>query len=398
MPVFGGFTSSVAKVERCIVVSGVPPSADEKVIYMHFGRCGSVTDVQLLRNRVDMVTGLALVEFLEDEAVTKACTLPASVNVVLGAALQTRRADAQAQQVNKSNTTTAGAAKRLQQPRQSLAHQVLTSVTRETGPHMRKLHIKNLRTVVTEEDMRGIFKPFGDFEAFQMGTQECWITFNSHTDAQDAMSSMQGFQLVGQELQITLQSVAPPITITTIISEKKPLAENMDLNTDSDFGATGTSSTPIQNRLEIMQKLMAARPQQPGLGHVLGLGTTPGPIGAPSATPPIAKPGGPTSRTLLLQNMYTPSSVDLKKDPKFYEDIREDTREECSKFGKVIQVTVDPRGQVGLIYVLFEAPQQRLSGELALNGRWFEGKKILATNIDDSIWQALAQASQASQA
>ena len=30
-----------------------------------------------------------------------------------------------------------------------------------------RLHIKNLRPVVREDDMRGIFKPFGEFEDFQ---------------------------------------------------------------------------------------------------------------------------------------------------------------------------------------------------------------------------------------
>jgi hypothetical protein len=40
-------------------------------------------------------------------------------------------------------------------------------------------------------------------------------------------------------------------------------------------------------------------------------------------------------------------------------------------------LTFSPPG--GLIYVLYETPQQRLAGELALNGAWFEGKKITAT-------------------
>ena len=71
--------------------------------------------------------------------------------------------------------------------------------------NMRKLHIKNLRPAVTEDDMRGIFKFFGSFETFEMGSQQCWITFQNHSDAQDAMSSMQGFQLVGQELVIEVQ-------------------------------------------------------------------------------------------------------------------------------------------------------------------------------------------------
>lgn len=395
---FGGFSSSVDKIERVIIVSGIPPSADEKVVYQHFSRCGVVLDVQLFRNRHEMLTGLAAVEFLEDESVTRACSLPVAMNVVLGAALQTRRADAQQKQA-----ALLGFGGKRPATRQSFAHQVLSGLrqTGEVGPHMRKLHIKNLRPVVTEEDMRGIFKPFGDFEAFVMGSQECWITFQVHTDAQDAMSSMQAFQLVGQELQIILQSVGVPVVLTPI--GEKPFAENMDLKLDSDFGATGTGSTAIHNRLEIMQKLMAARPLGSSQAQVLlGFGGERPPMGAAlaasSAAPPVPKPGSSTSRTLLLQNMYTPGSVDLKRDPKFYEDIREDTREECSKFGKVLQVTVDPRGAVGLIYVLFESPHHRLAGELALNGRWFEGKKILASNIDDTIWQALAAQTQAAQA
>merc|ERR1719433_660791 len=116
-----------------------------------------------------------------------------------------------------------------------------------------------------------------------------------------------------------------------------------------------------------------------------------------SSVPPTPKPGTAVSRTLLLQNMFAPSSVNLRKDPKFYDEIREDTHDECAKFGKVLHVTVDPRGATGLIYVLYETPQQRMAAELALNGRWFEGKKIVALGIDDSIWQALAAQAQASQ-
>mmetsp|Transcript_2721 Transcript_2721/g.6352 ORF Transcript_2721/g.6352 Transcript_2721/m.6352 type:complete len:128 (-) Transcript_2721:52-435(-) len=116
-----------------------------------------------------------------------------------------------------------------------------------------------------------------------------------------------------------------------------------------------------------------------------------------AAVPPTPKPGTAVSRTLLLQNMFAPSTVNLRKDPRFYEEIREDTHDECAKFGKVLHVTVDPRGSTGLIYVLYETPQQRMAAELALNGRWFEGKKIVALGIDDSIWQALAAQAQASQ-
>uniref|UniRef100_A0A7S1QBU1 RRM domain-containing protein n=1 Tax=Alexandrium catenella TaxID=2925 RepID=A0A7S1QBU1_ALECA len=397
---FGGFTGSVDTVEKTIVVANVPASADEKAIFAHFSRCGTVGDVRIVRNRADMPTGTVIVEFGEDEGVTRACSLPPPHNEILGSVLQVKRADAQ---LAKSNP----APKRMM-TRQQFTQQVLSglktgaSAGEASGPNMRKLHIKNLRPVVTEEDMRGIFKPFGDFEAFQMGNQECWITFQNHNDAQDAMTSMQGFQLVGQELQIAMQAVVQPAPLVTM----PPPPETMDFKTDSDFGATGTAGTPLHNRIELMKKLLSSHSQQ-GVPTVVGLAAPGGAAPAPPASspapssaasvPPTPKPGTAVSRTLLLQNMFTPSAVNLRKDPRFYEEIREDTHEECAKFGKVLHVTVDPRGSTGLIYVLYETPQQRMAAELALNGRWFEGKKIVALGIDDSIWQALAAQAQASQ-
>merc|ERR1719229_1861690 len=208
------------------------------------------------------------------------------------------------------------------------------------------------------------------------------------------MTSMQGFQLVGQELIIVLQ----PVTIEKPpTSALPPQPEKMDLSADTDFGATGIESNAGNNRIELMQKLLNSHSQQ-GVPTVVGL-SAPGVNGAVNpaqvSMPPAPKPGTPASRTLLLQNMFTPASVNLKKEPKFYEEIREDTHDECAKFGKVLHVTVDPRGSTGLIYVLYETPQQRTAAEMALNGRWFEGKKIVALGIDDSIWQALAAQAQA---
>lgn len=406
---FGGFTGRVEKLEKTVVVTSVPASADEKVLFKHFSKCGVVFDVRVIRNRRDMLTGVVIVEFEQDEGVTRACALPPPHNEILGTAVQVRRADSQ---VPKG-----GNAPRRMMTRQQFTQQVLSglktvsSMATDAAPNMRKLHIKNLRPVVTEEDMRGIFKPFGEFDNFDMGSRECWITFKVHTDAQDAMSSMQGFQLVGQELQISVHPAPPKPQEASPPPPPQPVQENLDLKNDSDFGATGAAGNPVHNRIELMKKLMASH-RQGGIPTVVGSAAPPptgvgsyvpppppGPpppgAAATAAMPPTPKPGGPTSRTLLLQNMFSPLSVNLAKDPRFYEEIREDTHDECMKFGKVLHVTVDPRGSTGLIYVLYETPQQRNAAELALNGRWFEGKKILAMGIDDSLWQALAAQAQA---
>mmetsp|Transcript_26783 Transcript_26783/g.71626 ORF Transcript_26783/g.71626 Transcript_26783/m.71626 type:complete len:406 (+) Transcript_26783:1-1218(+) len=389
----GGFTGAVDKVEKTIVVTQVPQGADEMVMFKHFSKCGTVSDVRLVRSKGDAFIGIVLVEFAEDEAVLRACTLPAAANEVLGASVVVKRADAQ---INRSNP----APKRMM-TRQQFTQQVLSGLKTDSrmgegsGPNMRKLHIKNLRPVVTEEDMRGIFKPFGDFEVFEMGSQECWITFQSHGDAQDAMSSMQGFQLVGQEIQIEIQAVVQPKA-----PEPQPkIVPRMDILTDTDFGATGSGVTNMHNRIEIMKKLLSSHSEQ-GVPTVVGLAvpgaaSQPPPESVSAAMPPTPKPGSVLSRTLLLQNMFTPTTVNLKKEPKFFDEIREDTHDECTKFGRVLHVTVDPRGTTGLIYVLYENPQQRAAAEMALNGRWFEGKKIVAMGIDDSIWRDLATQAQA---
>jgi len=402
LPQTGGFTDKVEKLERCIVVTGVPLDADEKIIFKHFSKCGLLIDVQCVRNPRGERTGVCIVEFAQEDPATRAAGLPAPFNEILGQPVQAKKGDAQVPKINP-------APKRpLQLTRQQFTQSVLTGIKTggaEVGPNMRKLHIKNLRAVVRDEDMRGIFKPFGEFEEFQMGTQECWITFVNSNDAQDAMSSMQGFQLVGQELQIVLLTVTPKSEAPPPEAPKAP--ERMDMVTDSDFGATGSTGTNVMNRIELMKKLIGSHAKQ-GVPTVIGLAAPiPGAATAPpvaaakslsDSLPPAPKPGSPTSRTLLLQNMYTSTGMDVEKEPKFYDDIREDTHDECAKFGKVSHITVDPRGTQGLIYVWYETPQQRMAGELALNGRWFEGKKIVAMGIDDSIWQELAAQTQAATA
>lgn len=384
LPSTGGFTGKIQKIDRVAVATGVPTDVDGKTIFRHYSKCGAIHDLQLVRGPKGDRTGVAIIEFIQEDACNRACALTPPFNEILGTPVTTKRADAQ---IPKKDTKQPPR----QLTRQQFTQQVLSGLKMgpsDTAPQMRKLYIKNLLPVVREDDMRGIFKPFGEFEDFKMGMQECWITFQNHNDAQDAMSSMQAFQLVGQELQISIHSVLPKIE-----TPAAPKSESMDFKTDSDFGATGAAVTPLHNRIELMKKLMASHAQQ-GIATVLGLGSSSA-NSSESSLPPATKPGSPTSCTLLLQHMFTPSTVDLTQEPRFYDELREDTHSECAKFGKVVHVTVDPRVAAGYIYVLFETPQQRMAGELALNGRWFEGKKIIAYGIDDSIWQDLAVQSQA---
>eukprot|EP00933_Yihiella_yeosuensis_P071473 TRINITY_DN79679_c0_g1_i1.p1 TRINITY_DN79679_c0_g1~~TRINITY_DN79679_c0_g1_i1.p1 ORF type:complete len:465 (+),score=96.31 TRINITY_DN79679_c0_g1_i1:143-1537(+) len=398
VPATGGFTSKVEKLERVIMITNVPISIDELGIFRHFSKCGRIADMQLVRDRKGERTGVAVIEFEQESFAERACTLPEDFLQIAGQTVKIARGDAQVpkretkpQQLQNMPGMRGVVPPPPAPQKMSFTQQVLANLKKEdsVAPNLRRLHIKNLRPVVRDEDMKGIFKPFGEFEDFKMGICECWITFKSHTDAQDAMSSMQGFQLVGQELQIKMEPVA---------KEQQKESEILDLKADTDFGAN-MAGGGMHSRIQLMKKLMASHSQQ-GVPTVVGLAAPTAsapPVAAATPVaplPPAPKPGSPSCRTLLLQNMFSNSSVDLKTEPKFYDEIRDDTYQECSKFGKVVHCTVDPRGSVGLIYVLYETPQQRVSGEMALNGRWFEGKKIIAQAIDDSIWTDLAAQSQ----
>mmetsp|Transcript_31280 Transcript_31280/g.57265 ORF Transcript_31280/g.57265 Transcript_31280/m.57265 type:complete len:331 (-) Transcript_31280:58-1050(-) len=257
LPQTGGFTSKVEKVERTVVVTGAPVTADERAFVKHFVRCGTIFDVKIVRTPKDKPTGVVIIEFVEEESAVKACSMLPPHNEMLGTIPQVKRADTQ---IKKD-----AAPKRM--TRAQVTQQVLSGLRSiPTGPNMRKLHIKNLRPVVTEQDMRGIFKPFaaGDFEKFQMGDQECWITYESHSDAQDAMSSMQGFSLVGQELQIAMLAAEPlpetqPVIPVAPVASEPPQPEPMDLKGDTDFEGTASFGSGNAGRIELMGKLLASR-------------------------------------------------------------------------------------------------------------------------------------------
>ncbi|CAE7853705.1 RBM23, partial [Symbiodinium microadriaticum] len=247
LPQTGGFTDKVGLVDRTIVVTGIPFGADEKVLFKHYSKCGFIEDLQMIYNRKNEPTGVAIIEYSQEEPVARAIALQPPFNEILGTPVTNKRADMQVPKKDPGPKRTL--------TRQQFTQQVLSGLTKsaDAQPDRRKLHIKNLRPVVREDDMRGIFKPFGEFEDFLMGTGECWITFKNHNDAQDAMASMQGFQLVGQELQITMLSVGGAKTDSV---PEPPKPKPLDIKNDSDFGATGSGPSNVHDRIDIMKKLM----------------------------------------------------------------------------------------------------------------------------------------------
>ncbi|KAF7121714.1 hypothetical protein CNMCM5793_009266 [Aspergillus hiratsukae] len=102
-----------------------------------------------------------------------------------------------------------------------------------------------------------------------------------------------------------------------------------------------------------------------------------------------------SSRVLQLLNMVTPEEL-LDNDD--YEEICDDVREECSKYGKVLDLKIPrPSGGsrqspgVGKIFVKFDTVESTTNALKALAGRKFSDRTVVTTyfseeNFDVSAW------------
>lgn len=95
-----------------------------------------------------------------------------------------------------------------------------------------------------------------------------------------------------------------------------------------------------------------------------------------------AAPPQPTSRVVELQHMLAEDDL---KDEQEYNEILEDTREECSQFGALKSVIIPKSGEVGatkifLEYMTAEDAAKAIEG---LAGRTFDGRKVAATFFDE---------------
>jgi splicing factor U2AF subunit len=98
-----------------------------------------------------------------------------------------------------------------------------------------------------------------------------------------------------------------------------------------------------------------------------------------AAQPPVS----PTSRVVELQNMLTEDDL---KDEQEYNEILEDTREECSQFGALQSVIIPRMGEIGATKIFLEYVTAEDAGKAiqALAGRTFDGRKVTATLFDET--------------
>ncbi|XP_048192237.1 HIV Tat-specific factor 1 [Perognathus longimembris pacificus] len=81
-------------------------------------------------------------------------------------------------------------------------------------------------------------------------------------------------------------------------------------------------------------------------------------------------------RVVIIRNMFHPS--DFEDDPLVLNEIREDLRVECSKFGQIKKLLLFDRHPDGVASVSFRDPEEADLCIQTLDGRWFGGRQITA--------------------
>ncbi|OWJ99568.1 HTATSF1, partial [Cervus elaphus hippelaphus] len=85
-------------------------------------------------------------------------------------------------------------------------------------------------------------------------------------------------------------------------------------------------------------------------------------------------------RVVIIKNMFHP--MDFEDDPLVLNEIREDLRVECSKFGQIRKLLLFDRHPDGVASVSFRDPEEADYCIETLNGRWFGGRQITAQAWD----------------
>ena len=102
---------------------------------------------------------------------------------------------------------------------------------------------------------------------------------------------------------------------------------------------------------------------------------------APAPEAPAPAPTGPSSKVVELKNMLTAQDLESNED---YEEIMEDTKDECSQFGSLRSVII-PRSGPGVTKIFLEyiSNDDAAKAIQGLAGRTFDGRKVEAVFFDE---------------
>eukprot|EP00408_Alexandrium_pacificum_P057302 CAMPEP_0171169212 /NCGR_PEP_ID=MMETSP0790-20130122/8099_1 /TAXON_ID=2925 /ORGANISM="Alexandrium catenella, Strain OF101" /LENGTH=460 /DNA_ID=CAMNT_0011634055 /DNA_START=1 /DNA_END=1383 /DNA_ORIENTATION=+ len=364
--------------DRTVMIVCLHHKADERDVYEFFStNAGKVRDVQIIRDaRTGRSKGLAYVEFYLQEATLKALAL--SGQPVKGQAIRV-----QPSQAEKNRAAQA-------------AKQTLTFNTpRETPLRLYVGGLTDSLANISEEELKKLFSPFGEIEFIDLHrdpyTNKCkgfaFVQFKNASEAREAMTAMNGFQLAGKELKVGIAT--SDMQLDGAVNPNALALGGTD-RLDDDSKTDNPNYQPgmlkdANDRLALMQKLQ--REGAPGAlapAGMPGAGVRPMSFAPMGGAPAMTMP----SNVIVLHGMFNVAQVNLQHDPEFFNDIHADVEQECRKYGSIMRVWADQGSSRGDVWVRFGDIASASNCQRALDRRWFAGQQIIAEFTSEAAWNA----------
>lgn len=329
------------RATRTVFAYNLNIKADERDIFEFFSLAGEVTDIRLITDRnTKRSKGLAYIEFASQQQVFSALALTGQM--MMGQAVMVKPAEAEKNLAWEAQQ----AAKQTQADVSAVLGTAVDMGPGAVGPI--KLQVTGFKPGFGEAELRQIFEPFGALESVNVvrdGAGQpvgiAYVVFRNFHEGQTAMAHWNGNMLLDSLLVVT------PAPLTS--AEGGPTTTVGELDEDEDnFKLSNQARAALMSRLANSAGLpglpptaMAPAPMmpavpvapQPQVDPLLMLDQ--GLLGPPS---PIPTP------CLLLKNMFNPAE---QTDPNWLAEITDDVRDECSKFGPILHIWVDPNSRVG---------------------------------------------------
>ncbi|SBT80202.1 splicing factor 1, putative [Plasmodium malariae] len=372
-----------------VLVLNLDLKADERDIYEFFSEvAGKVRDIQCIKDqRSGKSKGVAYVEFYTQESVIKA--LAAS-----GYMLKNRPVKIKSSQAEKNRA--AKAAK----------HQPI-----DPNDIPLKLYIGGLLgplSNITEQELKQLFNPFGDILDVEIHRDPYtgkskgfgFIQFHKASEAIEAMSVMNGMEVAGREIKVgyaqdskyllacenTQESLLQKQQqITKKVKNEEDEQDNEKIDHDDDDG--GGLIAGAGSKIALMQKLQRDKLMDNNISnkYATGANAIMGKTALISPTNPINN----VTPNLVLCNMFSQNDDNIGTDPDFFNDIIEDVKEECSKYGNIMKIWLDTKNIDGKIYIKYSNKDESLKAFQFLNGRYFGGLLINAYFIMNEMWDSI---------
>ncbi|KAL3911774.1 MAG: hypothetical protein SGILL_007151 [Bacillariaceae sp.] len=307
------------------------------------------------------------------------------------------------------------------------SNSTFTPFTDKDGKNVesQKVYVGGLDSSVSEEHLFAIFSQLGQLEKVSMQMDPttnmsrgyAFLSFHDPKDSNLAIQSMAGQVLAGRPMKTGWANQASSIPGISIVTSDELPADGAARSQKALHvlgQLVGGSSEAAVNAQAVSITAEAAIDAAMGLASAASTGAVVEGVSAPTAqsassVPTVAEArasmqsstaaeavaaalapaqdaakliGGadnPT-RQILVHNMFDKNE---ETDPGWAEDVREEFREEATKFGNVLEVVVMEEEEGGKIYARFEKEEEAKNCAENFAGRWFDKRQLRVDFVKD---------------